>query len=297
MNRIELVTALLVVGALSSCDPSGGIETDPITENHSSAPQDTTLKHSGGIDALTKVIDEKKIKHGIKIKWFEHGDGAEINDGDVVYVDYKVRLDNGEIIDGNHLIKWQDGDKVVVGKESIPFMVGFGMQTPGWDLALKELRVGDKAEVFIPAKMARGEQSVEGLFPANSDNILKIHIVEKPDPDRTIDGNKVWIFEENKENKTLFSEDHEVDFHCMAFSPTSPMFVNTYRTDTPFTMKLEDHGLIPGLKKALINAKKGDRMLVYVPSSEAYHTKGFQDLVKPNEDVMYNVLIMDVRDL
>ena len=59
---------------------------------------------------------------------------------------------------------------------------------------------------------------------------------------------------------------------------------------------MTDNGIIPGLKKALINAKKGDRMLVVVPSSEAYGAKGSEGFVKPNEDLMYNILVMDVVD-
>jgi hypothetical protein len=48
---------------------------------------------------------------------------------------------------------------------------------------------------------------------------------------------------------------------------------------------MTDNGIIPGLKKALINAKKGDRMLVVVPSSEAYGAKGSEGFVKPYEGI------------
>jgi FKBP-type peptidyl-prolyl cis-trans isomerase len=37
-------------------------------------------------------------------------------------------------------------------------------------------------------------------------------------------------------------------------------------------------------------------MLVVVPSSEAYGAKGSEGFVKPNEDLMYNILVMDVVD-
>ena len=60
-------------------------------------------------------------------------------------------------------------------------------------------------------------------------------------------------------------------------------------------MKLEDNGVVPGLKKALINAKKGDRMFVLIPSEQAYAAKGYLDIVKPNEDLFFNVLVMDVH--
>ena len=283
----RLLAYCLGTTVLISCDPSGVKEVEnekiPVDDK---TEIDTIPVFVSDVGGEHDVVDEKKLKDGITIKWFEHGDGDQLTKGDVAHVDYKVYLKNEEVIDGNHL----------VNKPFVPFMVGFGMQTKGWDIALQELRVGDFAEVFIPAKMARGEQSVEGLFPANSDNILRIKVVQKNAQDRERDGNKVWVFEENDKVTKKFGEGNFIEFHCMAFSPSTPMFVNTYRNNTPFKLNLEDHGLIPGLKKALINAKKGDRMLVYIPSSEAYKAKGDQDIVKPNEDLMYNVLVMDVVD-
>jgi FKBP-type peptidyl-prolyl cis-trans isomerase len=49
------------------------------------------------------------------------------------------------------------------------------------------------------------------------------------------------------------------------------------------------------LKKALTNAKKSDRLYIYVPSEQAYGNKGYLDIVQPNEPLFYNVLVMDVQ--
>jgi FKBP-type peptidyl-prolyl cis-trans isomerase len=234
-----------------------------------------------------EVIEELKLADGLTIKWFKKGSGPVLRTGELVRIDYTVKLKNGEIIDGNHLNN----------KPAVPFAPGFGMQTKGWDMAFEKLRVGDQVEVFIPSKLARGEKEVPGLFPANSDNILNVRIVERMKPTREKDGNKVWIFEENDKNKELFSEGKEIEFHAMAFTPSSSLYLNTFRDNKPFTMKLEDYGLVPGLKKSLINAKKADRMFVYVPSSEAYGSKGYLDLVKPNEPILYNIMIMNVSDV
>ena len=78
----------------------------------------------------------------------------------------------------------------------------------------------------------------------------------------------------------------------MTSTPTNSLYVNTYRLNEPFKMRLEDSGLVPGLKKALINAKKSDRMFVLVPASEAYGAKGYLDIVKPNEALFYNILVI-----
>ena len=171
------------------------------------------------------------------------------------------------------------------------------MQTKGWDIALKELKVGDFARVLIPSDLARGEKGIEGLIPANADNLLFIRILSIVQPDKIIEGTKVWLLEENKRNKLKFNVKEQISFHSMASSPTNSMFVNTFRSNEPFLYKLTDNGLVPGLRKALINAKKSDRLYIVVPPSEAYGTAGYLDFVKPNESIFYNVMVIDVTKL
>ncbi len=243
-----------------------------------------TPESKNTLDQEHKIVDQKKLDNGISISWFKEGSGEQIKTGDLVMIDYKVKLKDGSVVDGNHLIK----------KPSFPFLVGFNMQTKGWDIALQELKVGDFAEIIIPSPLARGEKGIEGLIPPNADNILIIRVLSKRSPDRVVEGTKVWILEENKKNKTKFAENNSILFHAIASSPSKPMYVNTFRSNQPFSFKTGDYGLVPGLRKALINAKKSDRLYILVPSKEAYGADGYLDLVKPNEDVFYNILVMDV---
>ena len=267
-----------------SCETQGvEKEKNNVLENENTT-KNTTLVEENVLDQKQKVVDEKTLDNGIVIQWIEHGDGEGVVDGEVYKLDYKVYLEDQQVIDGNHLLN----------KPYIPFLVGMNMQTKGWDIALNELKVGDFAEIFIPSELARGEKEVKGLFPANSNNILRVRILGKMEPTRVVDGNKVWVFEENPNNTVLFDENTKITFHAMVSTKSNPLYINTYRENKPFELKLEDHGLVPGLKKSLINAKKSDRMLVLVKSKDAYGAKGLIDLVQPNEDIFYNILVMDV---
>lgn len=236
------------------------------------------------IDADKAVIDKLKLDNGLVVYWFERGNGAQLKDGDLVEIDYKVKLKDGTVVDGNHLLK----------RKTLPFLLGFNLQTKGWDIALRELRVGDYVKVLIPSKLARGDKGIEGLIPPNADNLLFIKIVSLIKPNRSVDGTNVWLLEENKDNKLKFNDKNRIIFHAMASTPSTPTFVNTFRSNQPFSFKLSDHGLVPGLTKALINAKKFDRMYIVVPSKEAYGKAGYLDIVRPDEPVFYNVLVMDV---
>ncbi|MFT6982314.1 MAG: FKBP-type peptidyl-prolyl cis-trans isomerase, partial [Crocinitomicaceae bacterium] len=153
---------IAVAVTLVSCDTEGSKpDTSKVEIVENNAPK--VVVDSNGVDfeADREIIDEKTIEGGVKIKWYEHGEGEKVKAGDMVNIDYKVYLENGKIIDGNHLIN----------VESLPFMVGFQMQTESWDNALKELRAGDFAEVLIPASEMRGDKEIEGVVPKNANNI------------------------------------------------------------------------------------------------------------------------------
>lgn len=277
MRIILLIASILI---FFSCDTSA-VKKDSPKESAKKEPKKNIL------DQKHKVVAKKKYAEGLSIEWYEQGKGEALQEGDLVSIDYKVKLKDGSIVDGNHLLN----------KESLPFLIGYGLQTKGWDIALKEMKVGDFARVLIPSNLARGDKGIEGLIPPNADNLLFIRVLSKISPDRVVDGTKVWLLEENKDNKLKFNEKTQIVFHGMASSPSSSNYVNTFRTNQPFTFKLADHGLVPGLRKALINAKKSDRLFVVVPAAEAYGNAGYLDLVKPNESIFYNILVMDVTKL
>jgi FKBP-type peptidyl-prolyl cis-trans isomerase len=244
----------------------------------------TTKKVTSDKGADPSVISAKKLDNGISIYWFKKGAGDPLKEGEMVNIEYEVKLKDGKIVDGNKL----------ANKNKLPFLIGFNLQTPGWDIAFKELRVGDKVKVLIPSKLARGDKGIKGLIPPNSDNWLYVNILEKNSPTRTVGHTRVWLLEENKDNKLKFNDKNAIIFHAIASTPSVNEFVNTFRLDKPFIYRAQDHGLVPGLRKALMNAKKFDRLFVVVPPEEAYGKAGYLNFVKPNESVFYNVLVMDV---
>lgn len=266
---------------LSSCKTEGVKK-----GNNNSVKESEIIQRVDSLEMDLPVQDHLKLENGIEIVWLEKPGGEEIKKGDVVMIDYKVRLQDSTIIDGNHLLN----------KPSLPYIVGFGFQPKGWDLAFEHLKIGDFVRIKLPSEFARGRKGVEGLIPDNADNFLTIRIISKRKPNREVDGTKIWLLEENKNNKTVFGEDNSIVFHTTISSPSSPFYYNSFAKNQPFELKLEDQGTIPGLKKALINAKKGDRMFILVPSREAYGSKGYLNIVKPNEDLFYNLMVMDIID-
>lgn len=233
----------------------------------------------------TVAVSEKTLDNGIRIKWFERGSGAEVKRNDLIAIDFRNQLEDGTVYDGNHLIK----------KTFIPFFVGWNQQTIGWDIALSELRVGDEVEIFIPAKLARGEIGIPGVVPPNANNILLLKVVEKLEPDFTEDNIRVWIVDKMKEGRTEIGYESEVSIHYWVSSETKPRYDNSYKRKLPFDLKMGDGNIVPGLYKALLKGKKGDKMMIHIPSVEAYGTSGLPGLVPKNEDIFYDLIVLDVN--
>ncbi|GAB5418625.1 MAG: hypothetical protein Crog4KO_03820 [Crocinitomicaceae bacterium] len=289
---IRIISLLALIALVASCDTEGVKTTpqkDPTTPNKQTQPRvGTDVIDSTKIDlnAEYDVVDEMTLKNGMKIKWFKHGDGAVVKDGDMIEIDYKVFLENGKLIDANSLNNMK----------SVPFMVGFKMQ-PSWDVALRELRLGDHVEIFIPYQLARGDKGVKGVMPAKSNNILKLHVIGLKEPDRVEDGGtRIWMFAQNDQNTLAFGPDKRMLFHCYISSPSSPRYYDTQTENTPFNYGFGEPGLVPGLRKALNNTKKSDLMFVHVPAQEAYGSQGYRDYVKPNEDLLYRIFVMEVKE-
>ncbi len=169
------------------------------------------------------------------------------------------------------------------------------MQTPGMDLAMNELHVGDFVEIYIPGKLARGAKGIPGKVPPNSPNIILMRVGKKINPTKTIDGTKIWCLEQSEIGKnSTITDQSEVAFHYFVGTKSNPRYDNSYQRNQPFSFRMTDNGLVPGLKKALLNTHLYDKLWILVPPSQAYGKNGLVDLVKPNESLFYDILVMDV---
>jgi FKBP-type peptidyl-prolyl cis-trans isomerase len=287
----KIISALLLCSiVLVSCDVEGVQKKEnsgniPARTKTGNQPSITSETGKSALKPGAKTVDTYTEKNGLRISWFERGKGPLLQKDEVVNINFEVLLENGTLVDGNQLLN----------RPSLPFLVGYGLQTKGWDLAFEQLRVGDFAEIFLPAALARGEKGVKGLIPPNAPNIIRVRVLEKVAPTKLVDGTKIWLLEQNKEEKVKAGGESSVDLHYMVGTASNPKYDISYRRNEPVTIHLTQTNSVPGLKKALINAKKSDKLWILVPAAEAYGNKGLVDFVKPGETLFYDVFIMDVR--
>lgn len=234
--------------------------------------------------AQKTLQNEKELANGIKIKWFKKGEGASIEKFDVLEIDYRAKLEDGTVYDGNHLIN----------KKSIAFPVGWNLQTPGWEIALKELHVGDEVEIFLPSSFARGEKGIPGLVPKNANNTLELRVISKVEPTNVVDGTRVYVLEQSKKHRNIVQENSSIAFDYFVSTPSKPRYDNSYQRGKSFELTLGDGNIVPGLFKSLIGLKEMDKIYIHIPSNQAYGKKGLKPNVKPNEDLFYDIILTRV---
>jgi FKBP-type peptidyl-prolyl cis-trans isomerase len=232
-----------------------------------------------------KIEQTKTLDNGIVIKWMVKGKGQKIKKGDMVLIEYRLALPDGKIVDGNNKLNLP----------AIPFIVGFNMQTPGWDYAFEELNIGDFAKIEIPAELALGKKSIKGVIPPDSPNWLFAKLYAIVTPGFNEEGITSWKIKEADKTNQKLEEDREISFHTIVSTESKAAVMNTYLSNFPIKYVPGQKSIVPGLRKILKNAQKGERYLILLESPQAYGSRGYANLIQPNESVLFNIEIVDVK--
>jgi FKBP-type peptidyl-prolyl cis-trans isomerase len=107
-----------------------------------------------------------KTSSGLQYLITKSGKGGKAESGSTVTVQYLGALMNGDSFD----------DSFSRGMEPFSFKIGEGMVIPGWEEGLTYFREGDKGYIFIPSKLAYGEEAQGEAIPPNSDLVFYIEM-------------------------------------------------------------------------------------------------------------------------
>jgi FKBP-type peptidyl-prolyl cis-trans isomerase len=253
-------------------------------QRNTKIPSDNSLKDfDKGSITRTKIFED-----GVTVKWFFESfkKNPTLTDGEVCLINYRISLPDGKIFDGNNRLDLP----------FIPFMVGYNMQFKGWDLALKHLKVGDFAKIEIPSELAYGSKGFSNIVPANSPIWLYVKVVAKVSPEYNQGGVKTWTFDKGTAGKFDNSEDKEIYYHAIVSSKNTAEVQNSFKRNLPLRYAIGQKNVVPGLRKVLKNAKKGQKIFVLLNSEQAYGKRGYGKLVQPNESLFYNLSITEIKE-
>ena len=130
------------------------------------------LKNLENKNNKKKITKEKKKKRSldksVKVKILKKSNQKSVypKDGNTVLVNYRGMLKDGTVFDDS----WKKN-------KPFSFIVGKGQVIRGWDIGIKNIKLGEKATIKIPSKLGYGEKGVPGHIPPNSPLIFKIHLM------------------------------------------------------------------------------------------------------------------------
>ncbi|HMS68799.1 MAG TPA: FKBP-type peptidyl-prolyl cis-trans isomerase [Saprospiraceae bacterium] len=127
-------------------------------------PEVTTMVEGFIAEKKAGTLTAETLPSGLMIKKVAEGTGVKGEKDKVATVEYYGALENGTSFDNS----FQRPD-------AFSFPIGQQQVIPGWDEALTQLKVGDKAIVYIPSELAYGPAD-QGSIPANSNLIFYIEV-------------------------------------------------------------------------------------------------------------------------
>jgi FKBP-type peptidyl-prolyl cis-trans isomerase len=155
------IVGLTVLLAMTAGCGGGEQSSSGGTSNSSASSTDTS--------APTKV-DEAAFKttpSGLKYAVIKEGTGAEAKQGDGVKVHY-----TGWLKDGGKKF-----DSSVDKGEPFGFSVGVGQVIPGWDEGVKGMKVGEKRQLVIPAKLGYGDVGAGPDIPGGATLVFDVELL------------------------------------------------------------------------------------------------------------------------
>tara|TARA_R110002126_G_scaffold142911_1_gene288983 strand:+ start:4323 stop:5468 length:1146 start_codon:yes stop_codon:yes gene_type:complete len=148
-------------------------------------------KYAPMIEKKRAYFDEMKAtatttESGLTYKIVQKGSGIKPLDGSTFYFHYAGYFEDGNLFDSSYedvnkdYGKFDANRSMQNGYKAFPFQAGKkeGM-IPGFIEGLSLINYGDKALLFLPAKLAYGERGAGGVIPPNANLIFEIEMFEK----------------------------------------------------------------------------------------------------------------------
>lgn len=178
LNIILIITLSLL---FASCDNTTKVqeqnpnnqqfENKDVADMLEKANRYLLVQESEQIDDYIERHDMNVIQTGTGLRYqmINQGEGDLIEEGDVVTLEYEVRLLNGKLLYSSK----NDGVKT--------FLVGRGGVESGLEEAVLKLRKNSVAVLILPAHLAHGLLGDGNKIPARAALVYKLKVIDKID--------------------------------------------------------------------------------------------------------------------
>lgn len=142
-------------------------------------------------DSKAQELAEAKVKadslpSGLKMYFTKKGEGdIQPKEGDKILMNYAGYLTNGQLFDSNvfeNAEKYEMVDDMrKAAGQYVPVPTDYSKDAqliPGFREGLLNMKVGDRATLFIPSHLAYGNRGIPGVIPPDSELVFELELVD-----------------------------------------------------------------------------------------------------------------------
>jgi FKBP-type peptidyl-prolyl cis-trans isomerase len=115
----------------------------------------------------TNFIEDLTNDRGVIKKILKAGNSINIKDGYTVKVHYEGKLESGVVFDSSY-----------ERKEPYIFIVGDGKVIKGWEIGIKSMKVGEKAQLEIMSSYGYKKKGIPPIIPPDAKLFFEIELLE-----------------------------------------------------------------------------------------------------------------------
>jgi FKBP-type peptidyl-prolyl cis-trans isomerase len=226
----------------------------------------------------------KSAFDGLGKKDLTLGDGATVDEKDLVLVEYTGRLQStGAEFDSNV----NDPKK----NKPLAFVAGGQGVIEGFSKGVIGMKVGGEREIEVPYHMGYGEAGNPPDVPPYADLVFRVKVL--------------WVVKDKDKNSVEFEDvttgtgpearpGSVVEIHYVGRYVNGAEFDNSRKRGKTVTFRVGANEAISGIDKGVVGMRAGGRRKLWLPPSTAWGEHG-SEVVPGNQVLVYEVDLVSVK--
>ncbi|NJD10763.1 MAG: FKBP-type peptidyl-prolyl cis-trans isomerase [Gemmatimonadetes bacterium] len=163
-NRMWLAAAALALAA-TACGGDGAEKAQPAEEQAPALPRDAVTIETYADSLNVDLAKMQRTETGLYVLDIKEGEGAPVQAGQTVTMEYTGWLPNGRRFDTSE------------GKQPYVFTVGRGEAIKGWDQGVLGMKAGGQRRLIVPPRLAYGDEGFGGYIPPSAVLVFDLVLV------------------------------------------------------------------------------------------------------------------------